>query len=163
MAPGDTTSGGSPEPLEDLHLRRLLVAIDGSESSELALAAAITAARRENGTITLISVASDVISSTRWPVAAPVSPAELQDQVDTETNRLLREAAARVPDGIPVTRLYRRGSPGAAILEEARTGSYDAILMGARGVGRVGALIGSVSQHVLHHAEIPTFVAHAPR
>jgi nucleotide-binding universal stress UspA family protein len=37
------------------------------------------------------------------------------------------------------------------------------VLLGARGVGRMGSLIGSVSQHVLHHADIAVFVAHAPR
>jgi nucleotide-binding universal stress UspA family protein len=163
MASTDTTSSGNPEPLEELHLRRLLVAVDGSESSDLALAAAVTAARRENGRIMLISVASDVLSSTRWPVAAPVSPTDLQDQVDADTNRMLREAAAKVPEDVPVTRLFRRGSPGPAIVDEARKGSYDAVLMGARGVGRVAALMGSVSQHVLHNATTPVFVAHAPR
>jgi nucleotide-binding universal stress UspA family protein len=39
----------------------------------------------------------------------------------------------------------------------------DAILLGARGVGRIAALMGSVSQHVLHHAQTAVFVAHAPR
>ncbi len=33
----------------------------------------------------------------------------------------------------------------------------------ARGLGRVGALLGSVSDHVLHHATIAVFVARAPR
>ena len=41
-------------------------------------------------------------------------------------------------------------------------GEHDAILLGAR-VGRVGSLMGSVSQHVLHHASVTVFVAHAPR
>ena len=45
----------------------------------------------------------------------------------------------------------------------AEEGEHDAILLGARGVGRVGSLMGSVSQHVLHHASVTVFVAHAPR
>src|ERR1051325_11624697 len=101
----DDRRAGSDAPLADLHFRRLLVAIDGSESAELALAAAVTAARRANGTITLVSVTSDVMSAMRWPAVAPISPVELQDEVDRETDRLLREAAGRVPDGIPVRRL----------------------------------------------------------
>ena len=39
----------------------------------------------------------------------------------------------------------------------------DAILLGARGVGRVGALVGSVSSYVMHHSDTAVFVAHAPR
>jgi nucleotide-binding universal stress UspA family protein len=36
-------------------------------------------------------------------------------------------------------------------------------MLGARGVGRVHGLMGSVSQHVLHHADTAVFVTHAPR
>jgi nucleotide-binding universal stress UspA family protein len=46
---------------------------------------------------------------------------------------------------------------------QSREHDYDAILLGARGVGRVGALIGSVSSYVMHHADTAVFVAHAPR
>jgi nucleotide-binding universal stress UspA family protein len=98
-----------PKPaLEELHLHRLLVAVDGSANAQLALSAAVTAARRDHAAVTLISVAPDVV------------------------------AAAREAD-------------------------YDAILMGARGLGRVAALMGAVSQYVLHHADTAVFVAHAPR
>ena len=51
---------------------------------------------------------------------------------------------------------------GTEIAAEAATGKYDAILIGARGVGVVGSLLGSVSQYVLHHAKIAVFVTHAP-
>jgi nucleotide-binding universal stress UspA family protein len=40
--------------------------------------------------------------------------------------------------------------------------TYDAILVGARGVGRVRGMMGSVSQYVLHHSGVAVFVAHAP-
>src|SRR3712207_7010821 len=41
-------------PLEDLSLHRLLVAVDGSENAELALRAAVTIARRDHSTVTLV-------------------------------------------------------------------------------------------------------------
>ena len=43
----------------------------------------------------------------------------------------------------------RRGRPGPEIVAHAREQTYDAILVGARGVGRVAAIIGSVSAYVL--------------
>jgi nucleotide-binding universal stress UspA family protein len=61
-----------------------------------------------------------------------------------------------------VTKQLRHGKAGPEIVAEARAHDYDAILVGARGVGRVGALIGSVSSYVLHHADTAVFVAHAP-
>ena len=149
-----------PGDLAELHFRRLLVAIDGSDNAELALAAAMTSSRRDNGRLTLISVAPRVMRTTFG--SAAISPEQLQREADVEAERVLREAVRRLPDDVPATTIFRQGRPGPVIVAEARNGDYDAILLGARGVGRVGALIGSVSQHVLHHADIPVIVIHAP-
>jgi nucleotide-binding universal stress UspA family protein len=136
------------------------VAIDGSRNAELALSAAVSAARRDNAAITLICVASDVAAdAARWPWPAPV-PADQHD-ADQFADRILRDAVARIPEDIPVTMVIKRGRPGHEIVAHADESNYDAILLGARGVGRVEALIGSVSQYVMRHAKIAVFVAHA--
>jgi nucleotide-binding universal stress UspA family protein len=148
--------------LGELRFNRLLVAIDGSPHAELALAAAVTAARRDNSALTLISVAPDArADAARWPggFAAPQPP---QEELDTAAERTLLEAVARIPRDIPVERVVRRGAAGPEIVAQARAGCYDAFLLGARGVGRISALVGSVSQYVLNHADIAVFVAHAP-
>jgi nucleotide-binding universal stress UspA family protein len=143
----------------DMVFHDVLVAVDGSKDAALALAAAILAVQRNHARMTIIAVAEDV---TRRPGAIAFDPT-LQQQVDATTETHLREAVASVPDDIPVTTLFRRGRGGPAIVAAAEEGEYDAILLGARGVGRVGALMGSVSQHVLHNASVTVFVAHAPR
>jgi nucleotide-binding universal stress UspA family protein len=154
-----------PEPaavLGELALHRLLVAIDGSPNAELALTAAVTAARRDHATITLITVGPDLAAGpATWSV--PLGCTFDQAEVDTDGRKRLDATVARIPTDIPVHTLYRRGKAGSEIVQAAREGDYDAILLGARGVGRVGALMGSVSSHVLHHADIAVFVAHAPR
>jgi nucleotide-binding universal stress UspA family protein len=160
----------SPVPaaasLGELHLRRLLVALDGSRSAELALAAALTAARRDDAHLTLLAVVpviSELLGeSVVWMAPAP-DLGQLQDEADASMQSILRDAVERLPAEIPVTTVLRRGKPGPEIVAQARGGGYDAILMGARGVGRVRTLIGSVSSYVLHHAETAVFVAHAPR
>ena len=63
---------------------------------------------------------------------------------------------------IPVTKCLRHGKAGPEIVAQSKEHDYDAILLGARGVGRVGALVGSVSSYVMHHADTAVFVAHAP-
>jgi nucleotide-binding universal stress UspA family protein len=147
-------------PLGELHYRNLLVAIDGSRSAELALRGAVTVARRDNARVTLLCVAPDVVAeASRWPSLAPIPD---QRDADAVVEKLLREAVSRVPDDIPVTTLVRHGRPGPEIVAAAKDHPYDAILLGARGVGRVEALIGSVSQYVMHHADRAVFVAHAP-
>jgi nucleotide-binding universal stress UspA family protein len=148
------------QTIEELHFYRLLVAIDGSRNAEVALAAAITASGYDNSRITLISVAPRVMASIGLTMAA--SPEKLQEELDERAQQTLRDAAARVPHHIPVTTLFRRGRAGAEIVAEANTGNHDAVFVGARGVGRVAALIGSVSQYVVRHAEVFVIVVHAP-
>lgn len=149
--------------LEELHLRRLLVAVDGSRSGRLALRAAVTAALRDNAAITLLSVALDAAhSSSTFALAAGVPPAD-QPELDAVAEEALAESVRLVPEQIPVRKILRRGNAGPEIVAEARESDYDAILLGARGLGRIGALMGSVSSYVLHNAEIPVFVAHAAR
>ena len=143
------------EPLGELAFRHLLVAVDGSEGSDLALSAAISAARHSNAAVTLVSVAP-VLTPTLY--AVPLT----QDDLDEGTAKTLRGAVARIPGDVPVTTICRRGRAGAEIVAVAEEGDYDAIIIGARGVGRFHGLIGSVSQHVLHHAPISVIVAHAP-
>jgi nucleotide-binding universal stress UspA family protein len=149
--------------LGELHLHRLLVAVDGSNTAELALSAAVTAARRDNAAITLLAVTPDFVSeSSAWLTGSP-DPYALQQEADEEAERLLSETVERLPGDIPVTKRLRHGKAGPEIVAQARECYYDAILLGARGVGRVQALVGSVSSYVLHHADAAVFVAHAPR
>jgi nucleotide-binding universal stress UspA family protein len=157
----------TPEPastLGELHFHRLLVAVDGSRSADLALSAAVTAARRDHAAITLLVVVPDIVAESRtfWIAGAP-NPVELQQEADADAQRMLRETVERIPDDIPVTTVMRHGKAGPEIVAQAGEHDYDAILLGARGVGRVGTLIGSVSSYVLHHAPTSVFVAHAPR
>jgi nucleotide-binding universal stress UspA family protein/membrane protein YdbS with pleckstrin-like domain len=166
-APPDVTapvaSEPTPEPpIDELRLHRLLVAVDGSANSELALSAAVTAARRDHASITLLTVVPSTATETgRWSGLA--APPVTQEELDDEACKLLRRVSDRIPEDIPVRTLVRRGRPGPGIVAAAREGDYDAILLGARGVGRVGALLGSVSHYVLHHADIAVFVTHAAR
>ncbi len=148
-------------PLGDESLRRLLVATDGSESSELALEIAVKAARRDNAALTLLTVEPDVNAEAfRWSASGSASPAALQQEVHEESDRTLRGAIERIPEDIPVTTIHRFGKAGPEIVAEAERGEYDAILIGARGVGRVGTvLLGSVSQYVMHHAGTHVIVA----
>jgi nucleotide-binding universal stress UspA family protein len=150
------------QDLEELHLRRLLVAVDGSNTAELALSAAVTAARRDNAAITLLAVTPDFLAEARTWIAGAPNPRQLQDEADRDAERLLDETVERIPADIPVTKRLRHGKPGPEIVAQSREQDYDAILLGARGVGRVGALIGSVSSYVLHHAGTAVFVAHSP-
>src|SRR5262249_51309031 len=115
----DSLAPAMAAPLQELQFRRLLVAIDGSPSADLALSAAVTAARRNNASLTLVAVAPDVVAnSTRFAMPTPVMPS--QDEADDQAQRILREAIERIPDEIPVTTLMKRGRPGHAIVAASK-------------------------------------------
>ena len=153
------------EALDELHVHRLLVAVDGSASAELAVRAAITAGRWDNAAITLLVVVPDMIARpSPWTVTGGPDPATIQREMDDDACRLLRDIVARLPADLPVKTRLRHGKPGPEICAQAREcGEYDAIVLGARGVGRVGALTGSVSSYVMHHADATVIVVHPAR
>jgi nucleotide-binding universal stress UspA family protein len=112
--------------------------------------------------VTLLTVAPDASAQLSGFAVAAGLPPTPQETLDAEAEKILREAVEQVPDDIPVRTVVQHGKPGPAIVAHARECDYDAILLGARGVGRVGAIMGSVSAYVVRHAEgVNVFVAHS--
>jgi nucleotide-binding universal stress UspA family protein len=141
---------------------RVLVAIDGSRHSDLALAMAIALGERDRARLTILTVIPNVNESAALAYGAGVDPIALQLDADRGAERTMRRALDAVPDDQPVDSIQRRGHAGPEIVAQVRAGNHDAVILGARGLGRIGAMFGSVSQHVLHHAEVAVFVGHAP-
>lgn len=65
--------------------------------------------------------------------------------------------------GVPFEREIGSGEPAPTLIEMAERHGCDAIILGARGLGALrSALLGSVSQGVLHASKMPvTIVKHA--
>ena len=148
---------GEPRP----PFRHVLVAIDGSTHAEFAFDAAVRLAQRDNARLTLLVVAPDLLTDARFAWAT-VNPAALQEDAEKGAEKLLREAAAAVPENLPVAKRFRRGHPGPEIVAQAEEDGHDVVVLGARGLGRMVGMIGSVSQHVLRHAKCVVIVTHVP-
>lgn len=149
-----------PVPESPHRFLSVLVAVDGSPHADLALSRAVAMAERDHARLTVMTVAVTV-GAPAWSGA--ISVPELQVEVDAEAQRVLRAAVDTVPDDLPLHSVFKHGHPGPEIVAQVRAGNHDAVVLGARGVGRMGSLFGSVSQYVLHHAGVAVFVAHAPR
>jgi nucleotide-binding universal stress UspA family protein len=144
--------------------RRLLVAFDGSQHAESALAEAIDLARATRGRLTILTVISNHPSA--WALGAPYwSPVNFDiagDEVEGAHSRMLAGAVDRVPPDVPVTTVLSRGAPGAEILEEARRGTHDLVVVGSRGRREFRSwLLGSVSHEVLQASPVPVLVVHS--
>jgi nucleotide-binding universal stress UspA family protein len=93
-------------------------------------------------------------------LGSPASPVPDLDRAEEEARNRLEQALQawtdRYPD-VPVRRVaIVKGAAKALIDESARAGL---VVVGSRGYGTfTGAVLGSVSRHVLHHAECPVAV-----
>jgi len=144
-----------------LRYRHVMVAYDGSPEAELALEHAIALAQNQRARLGLVAVVPPV-PSFAWQVPGGVR--RLHDDQESDLARQLRAAADRVPDDLSVTTRLLDGDPPRELLRAAREGDHDVILVGSRGRGRVtAALLGSVSNRLMHEARVPVIVVHAPR
>jgi nucleotide-binding universal stress UspA family protein len=149
-------------PVEEIRFRRVLVAVDGSPHAELALSMAIALAQRDHARLTVLTIVPNVRDGAAAAWNVPVDPVALQEEADREADRTLRAAIDAVPEDLPVCSRLRHGHAGPEIVAETVEGQHDAVIVGARGLGRIGSMLGSVSGYVLHHVKVAVFVAHAP-
>lgn len=141
--------------------RNILVAVDGSADSDLALEHAIDLAHSEHTKLTLITAVIPIPATAYLGVTA--LPPMTSDPC-TDARKVIRAAADRVPDDQPVTTVLSEAPIRAAILRQVKDGGHDLVIMGSRGRGALrSATLGSVSHYVLNHSPVPVLIVHAPQ
>jgi nucleotide-binding universal stress UspA family protein len=130
----------------------ILVALDGSADSKTALRHAVTLARDQNAKLTLLTV----VPNTATPVGPGVAP---PPETAESHNEIIKEALTEIPKDVGVTTRLERGEIAPTILKALAVGNYDLMVMGSHGHSRVHrALLGSVSERVLHKAAVPVLM-----
>jgi nucleotide-binding universal stress UspA family protein len=135
-------------------MRNILVAVDGSAYSEAAVRVAAELVRQHGAaSLTLLNVI-EVVPSDTGPVEVPGSPADPEAwAVFAKPREILAEA------GIQPKLLLREGDPANEIVEAAKVGGYELIVVGHRGLSPIKAfLLGSVSDRVVAHAPCSVLV-----
>jgi nucleotide-binding universal stress UspA family protein len=141
---------------------RLLVAFDGSPHAERALREAIDLAHLGNARLTVLTVFPEHWG---WALGAwyPVAANGLREETERSFRNMLDAAVDRIPEQLSVTKVCRHGAAGPTIVDEARNGTHDLIVMGSRGRGGVrSVLLGSVRRHVTHTSSVPVLVVRVP-
>ena len=139
-------------------LNTILVAVDGSKHSMRALEFATELAKKFDAALSVVSIyrhysalesTHSLVKSRNEIVPPDIVLSQLaQDYVDEAVERARELGAAKV-EGI-----VKRGQPSRTIVETAKEREADAIVMGSRGLGDIGAmLLGSVSHKVSSLAE----------
>lgn len=139
----------------------ILVAVDGSEHAAQALRTAAQLAQEEHARLTVITAVPSAPALAQMS-AAGVALTEVADLLG-EAGKRIRAQVDELPADISVQSIVIEGQPVQVILDRLRDGRHDLLVMGTRGLGRMGsALLGSVSQAVLHEAPVPVLVVRAP-
>ncbi|MFE6691796.1 universal stress protein [Streptomyces sp. NPDC057743] len=137
---------------------RIVVGVDGSDSSKEALRWAVRQAELTDSTVCPVTAWEypPLYGSIGWidaprELAADVKNAAGQTLDQTIKDVVPPEQMARVCGGLAY------GTPVAVLLDQAR--DADLLVVGSRGHGGfAGALLGSVSQHCTQHAPCPVVV-----
>ena len=159
-APAAAAAAAQPAVPATGHLRRVLLAVDGSETAARAvqhLLAMRQDLRDTAGTeVHLLNVQRPVSGD----VSAFVAKQSLQEYYQERSEGALAPARALLAAaGVTYQEHQRVGPPGPTIAEVARAQGCDLIVMGARGLANhTAALLGSVAQSTLEHAGVPVLV-----
>ncbi|ORV61748.1 universal stress protein UspA [Mycobacterium europaeum] len=134
----------------------VLVGVDGSPASELAVGVAFDEASRRGVGLTALHAWSDI--------AINDLPEADWSSLEAEAHRSLAENLAgwqeRYPD-VTVQRLVVRDQPARQLAEKSETAQL--LVVGSHGRGGLtGLLLGSVSNAVLHSVRVPVIVARPP-
>ncbi|MDQ6728172.1 MAG: universal stress protein [Actinomycetota bacterium] len=134
---------------------RIVVGIDGSESSGRALALALDEGRLREWDV-------DLVHAWFFPAMtfSPYAPTPIVTEAELEAvgeEVITRALAAADTAGVRVTRHLVMGGSAPALLEAAA--SADLLVVGTRGHGGfAGLLLGSTSQHCAHHPPCPVVI-----
>jgi len=150
-------------------INRILVPIDGSEHSRKALEFAADIAQRFNASVVLVHVVSTAALLPAPQVGVPVTPEGVpppvfstkmaEDLAKLGSELLARGSSELEKRGLATKRILERGEPVDKILQTAKNERCDLIVIGARGLGKMRALLlGSVSDGVVHRAPCPVLV-----
>lgn len=142
----------------------VLLATDGSDLATAAMARGVELLGRDHRFVGLA-----VVSPAFVPAAA-VSPmdshptvidAALEEEIEQEDRVESTAELARLDEVLEIAaeHLVETGDPGPTICEVAARIGADVVVIGSHGHGWLQrVLIGSVSNHVLHHAPCPVLV-----
>jgi nucleotide-binding universal stress UspA family protein len=153
----------------DRHLRRILLATDGSRSAEGAASLLETWPIFKGAVVHVVTVAEPSYPwwATGPDVAAPiVAPIVLEalDEAREERRKLADAMAMRLRSaGFEADAEMREGSAAQEILAAAAAWGAELVLVGTHGrTGLARIALGSVARNVLHHARTSVLVVRGP-
>ncbi|MBK7061901.1 MAG: YjbE family putative metal transport protein [Rubrivivax sp.] len=157
---GQTQQAASAMVAPAGRLRRILLAVDGSDASDRAVAQLLAMRSELRDPSTLELHLLNVQPPVPGDVSSFVTKTSLQEYHQERGDAALTRARERLrAAGQPFTEHQRVGQPGAVIADLARNEHCDLVVMGTRGQGQVsGAILGSVAQSAIELGQVPVLL-----
>ncbi len=154
-------SRAQPRQKEQVHFKRLLVAVDFSETSDKALDYATNLASEFGAQILLLHVLE---SPTVFNSSNPAFADWDKEATRTAKSRLDQLAQGRIDEFIPVNSEVHIGRAYQIICETAQSEKCDLIVIGTHGfTGLKHILLGSTAEKVIRHAPCSVLVVREPK
>jgi len=134
---------------------KILVAVDGSESSKKAFDKSVFLAQKCNSKLYIVHVVLD------WEYGGDSAATfELIDELRARGTELLQQCKNQaLQSSVQVETVLEQGDYAHEIIEVAKRKDCELIIMGSRGMSPIKELmLGSVSLKVMHHASCPVMV-----
>lgn len=140
-------------------MKKILVAIDGSDCSINALLLAREIGSLSGADITILLVVCDFKN---YPYAIDKDYTErLRDDIVSQSTKVVEDAKGLLKDypGKVDARVVQ-GSVEKEILDLSESGGFDLIALGSRGLGKIKrTMLGSTSYKILNDSNIPVLIA----
>ena len=144
---------------------RILLAVDGSASSDRAIELVASLALAAASAVRVVAVVQPTADPLALSYAAAGDPGTSPESDGERDTRRLREAISRAEaalrrDDLVVDGVLVRGRPASSIVDEAHGMSADLVVVGNRGHGTIATMVlGSTAAEVVDHAPCPVLVA----
>ena len=139
----------------------IVVGTDGSATATEAVRRAYELAGALSADLHVVSAyrpPAVVLAATAEPGLTPAAVVQWAAAARDDVRRLLDELAADLAGPVPVTTHTVAGHPGAALVSVAEAVHADLIVVGNRGMRGARRVLGSVPNHVSHHAPCDVLV-----
>ena len=142
-------------------MNRIVVGVDGSKGSQLALDWAVNEARLRGAQLCVLHAWHEPYVS-GYPLApTPAAPLIFEDAAHQVLDEMVDSIDASGLAAPIEKKLVQSGAATALLLAAENA---DVVVVGARGLGGfMGLMLGSVSVQVTHHASCPVVVVPEPR
>jgi len=129
--------------------KKILLAYDGSEAAQLALAAGLNLAKIHGAELWAL-----VVQERRPGFSGPIDEVKEEKEFSNQQYGRLLEGVRRLAQeaGIELKTLMRLGLPAKIIIEVAKEGGFDLVILGHIGLAGVWELMGTTAEKVSRHA-----------